>query len=107
MWVNSNLYFLLIICCLYKQNKVCYIIICDCEIKLKYLIIVFVKERDKAYKKGEDIVPGEMMLLRDINNNITMSHPSYSGVYQDETEKLRALPRDEYYIWFEPKNVRN
>ena len=36
------------------------------------------------------------MLFGDINYNILIPHPYYSGVYQDE-EKNRALQRDKYF----------
>ena len=33
------------------------------------------------------IHPDGIIFIHDINNNIPMSHPYYSGVYQDESGK--------------------
>ena len=41
------------------------------------------------------------MLLNDINDNIIIPHPYYSGVYQDES-KNRAPTRDKYLFESEP-----
>ena len=38
-----------------------------------------------------------MMILCGINNNILISHPSYSSLYQDGA-KMRALQRDKYFF---------
>ena len=45
------------------------------------------KNKKSTILKVEDIHPGAMMLLCDMNHNILFSHPSYSIVYQDESEK--------------------
>ena len=37
--------------------------------------------------KGEEIFPGEMMIMHDMNNNILIYGTSYLGGYQDEYEK--------------------
>ena len=42
------------------------------------------------------------MLLCGINDNILIPHPSYSGVYQDETKKVRNLSRYKYVLGVEP-----
>ena len=42
MWVISNYYFLLIMCCVKEQNKLCCIIVSYCELKLKWINIMFV-----------------------------------------------------------------
>ena len=52
MLVISNSYFMLIKCCLKKQNNLFCIIICYFELKLKCLNIVFVYKQEKAYLKG-------------------------------------------------------
>ena len=44
MWVSSNDYFLLIICCVIEQKKFCCIIIYYCDLKLKWINIVFILE---------------------------------------------------------------
>ena len=46
----------------------------------------FVKNNKIPINKGDYICPGVMMLLRDINNNIPISHLYHSGVYQYESE---------------------
>ena len=41
-----------------------------------------------------------MTLLHDINNNILISHPSYSGVYQDRYEKWELHQEiNDYFGW--------
>ena len=42
MWVSSKIYFILIICCVEKNNLRC-IIICYCDIKLRYKNCGFIK----------------------------------------------------------------
>ena len=64
--------------CIKVKNKVCCIIICYCEIKLK--------KWEKVYWKIEDRHPGKMMLIHDINDNILIFRPYYLGVYQDESK---------------------
>ena len=44
--------------------------------------IVFVLKREKAYYTVEDRCQIKMILLHGKNNNILLSHPYYSGVYQ-------------------------
>ena len=49
------------------------------------------------------------MLLHGINDNILITHLSYSGMYQDEAN-MRALQRDKYFFGLEPnppKNLQN
>ena len=48
MWVSSNDYFLLIICCVKEQDKLCCINISYCEIKLKWINVVFVLKTRKV-----------------------------------------------------------
>ena len=42
------------------------------------------------------------MLLCDINDNVLNSHPSYSGVYQDEAKKIFSQ-RDNFLFCVETK----
>ena len=43
---------MLIICCVREGNKLCFIIICYCDIKLKWLNIVFcIKIRKGLFKR--------------------------------------------------------
>ena len=67
-------YFLSINIIFNKETKnVCYITVCYCELKLK-----------------------KMMLLHGLNENIIITHLSYSGMCQYEA-KMRALQRYEYF----------
>ena len=79
----SNDYFLFTICSVKEQNRLCCIIISYCELKLKLINTVFVLKREKSYETVEYINPGKMMLLHGITDNILISHPYYSRVYQD------------------------
>ena len=83
-------------CCIKVKNKVWCIIICYCGIKLE--------KWGKSYQTVEDICPGKMMILQDINDNILIYHSSYSGVYQ-ENLKMRALPRDSFLGWNQTKKT--
>ena len=82
MWSSSNESFLLIICYVKEQNKLCCIIIPHCDIKPKCINIVFVLKMRKGILKVKYIRLGKMMLLRGINDNILISHLYYLGVYQ-------------------------
>ena len=84
--MSSNDYFLLIICCVTTRNKLFCINISYCEVKLKWINIVFVLKTRKHLLKFEDKLPGKIMLLHGINDNMLISHPSYLGVYQDESK---------------------
>ena len=43
------------------------------------------------------------MILRGMNDNILIPHPSYLGVYQDKV-KMRALQREKYFLgWNQTK----
>ena len=45
------------------------------------------RKQQKDYSTVEDVHLGKMIISHGINNNIIITHPSHSGVYQDE-EKL-------------------
>ena len=49
----------------------------------KYYVCIKIR---KSLLKGEYICIGNMMLLYNINTNMRIFHPSYSGVYQGESE---------------------
>ena len=44
-------------------------------------------------QKSEGKRPGEMIIICAINNNIIISHLSYSGLYQDESGKYCSTKR--------------
>ena len=52
MWASSNDSFLLIICYVKEQNKLCCIIIPHCDIKPKCINIVFVLKMRKGLLKS-------------------------------------------------------
>ena len=64
----------------------CRIIISYCELKLKFINIVFVLKREKEYYTVEDRRPGKIIILRGINNKIIISRLSYSDLYLDEAK---------------------
>ena len=49
MWVISNDSFLLIVCFIKEQNKLCFITISYFDIKLKHINIVFVLKLENDY----------------------------------------------------------
>ena len=52
-----------------------------------YVIVSLIsQEWEKAYWTSEDISIDKMVLICVINDNIINTHPSYLGVYQDESK---------------------
>ena len=47
------------------------------------------------------------MLLRVINDNILISHPSYPGVYQDEAKNQELYKEIIIYFWVVTKTKKN
>ena len=74
------------------------VVICYCNLKLKQI--------EMSYQTVEDRLPGKMMLLHGINNNIIFYHLYYSGVYEGEA-KIGSLQRYKYLFWVgtEPNNL--
>ena len=63
---------------LYKeQKKACCIVICYCE----------VRKIQNSYYTVKDRRPGKIVFLHDMNDNIIISYPYYSGVYQYKSTK--------------------
>ena len=87
MLVSPRNYRIIIICCVKEQNKLFCIIICYCEIKLKWPNIVFVlKENKSPILKVEEKLSGGIIILCYINKNILISHPPSLVVCQDKYE---------------------
>ena len=55
--------------------------------------MVFARKNKITIEEGEDITPGEMMFLYEINNNKTIYDMLFLGGYQDEYEYI-SLSRD-------------
>ena len=89
MWVSSNDSFLLIVCCVKEQNKLCCIIISYRELKLKWINI--------------DRRSGKTMLPFGINDIILISHLSYSGYFQDEAKNESSTRRCLFLGWNQTK----
>ena len=93
MWVISNDSLFLIICYVKGKNKLCCIIISYCEFKIKWINIVLELKMIKSDLTVEDRYTGKMIIIHGINDNILISHPSNSCVYQDEAKNEISTKR--------------
>ena len=66
--------------------------------------MVFARKNKITIEEGEDITPGEMMFLYDINNNKTIYDMLFLGGYQDEYEYIYLYQEINNYLgWNQDK----